>query len=680
MTTASRWRLALRCSAWVSAVFSGAIALYGGWMRRWIADDGLIVLRTVRNILAGNGPVFNAGERVEANTSTVWQYMIAAVGMVSSARLETIAMWLALLCTTAALVIVCLGTAGLYRLSGARPPRRREPGARRAHRVRRRADRRARRRAERGRGAYPGPVVVVPLGSLVYLALPPARDFATSGLEWGLCLLWLAVAWALLVVWSRPRYSGRHGAGAASISGWPVYVLAAWAGLSWLVRPELALYGALIGLLLLATARSVRTVAGICAAALPIPAGYELFRMGYYGLLTPHTAVAKSASGAEWATGWRYVTNLADPYVLWVGLAFVLAAAGVVVLNFSGRVVLPRGQWPQLRRPAVAVGVFALGGLIHLLYVVRVGGDFMHGRMLLLPLFALLAPVSVIPLFDAARPRLAPALGLGLLTFGAWGWSIAAVLHGSSPHTEADPGQFHVVDEREFWTYNTGRALGQPPRQLGDYSTASAMGNFPDAVITAQESHAGMLLGAPVGEHIDQMLWLPLPSTPPTGPSQPDARIPADLAGQRPTIYPTVMGMIGMEAPLDMRVEDTVGLATPLAARQPRMEGARIGHDKALPLAWQIADTATDINSLPNTFDKAQLTAARAALRSPELVELFESYRAPLTWSRFWSNVGFALTQGRHLEISPDPTSYQGQEDPDAQVVWPVTVHLDEPR
>jgi hypothetical protein len=43
-----------------------------GWRQRWIADDGLIMARTVREILAGNGPVFNPGERVEANTSVLW--------------------------------------------------------------------------------------------------------------------------------------------------------------------------------------------------------------------------------------------------------------------------------------------------------------------------------------------------------------------------------------------------------------------------------------------------------------------------------------------------------------------------------------------------------------------------------------------------------------------------------
>ena len=61
-----------------------------------MSDDGLIVLRTVRNLLAGNGPVFNAGERIEANTSTLWQYLITAVAWVTGGRLEDIATALAL--------------------------------------------------------------------------------------------------------------------------------------------------------------------------------------------------------------------------------------------------------------------------------------------------------------------------------------------------------------------------------------------------------------------------------------------------------------------------------------------------------------------------------------------------------------------------------------------------------
>jgi arabinofuranosyltransferase len=41
----------------------------GGWAYHHMNDDGFINLRVVSQIKAGNGPVFNAGERVEAATA-----------------------------------------------------------------------------------------------------------------------------------------------------------------------------------------------------------------------------------------------------------------------------------------------------------------------------------------------------------------------------------------------------------------------------------------------------------------------------------------------------------------------------------------------------------------------------------------------------------------------------------
>ena len=117
----------------------------GAWQRRWIADDGLIVLRTVRNLLAGNGPVFNAGERVEANTSTAWTYLVC---------------------------VLQLAHAGPARVRGAR----RRAGCSRCCAI---VFAHARRRA--GCGAAPGAALLLPAGVLVYIALPPARDYATSG-------------------------------------------------------------------------------------------------------------------------------------------------------------------------------------------------------------------------------------------------------------------------------------------------------------------------------------------------------------------------------------------------------------------------------------------------------------------------------------------------------------------
>lgn len=153
-------------TSWVSAVALAVVFAIGGWQRRWISDDGLIVLRTVRNLLAGNGPVFNAGERVEANTSVVWQYIIYVIAAVSSARLETIAIYTGLVFSVLAIAIAALGSAALHRSPG---------------------------------------VLFVPCGLLLYICLPPARDFATSGLEWGLSIFWIAVLWFLMVYWNNAR-------------------------------------------------------------------------------------------------------------------------------------------------------------------------------------------------------------------------------------------------------------------------------------------------------------------------------------------------------------------------------------------------------------------------------------------------------------------------------------------
>ena len=69
-----------------------------------------------------------------------------------------------------------------------------------------------------------------------------------------------------------------------------------------------------------------------------------------------------------------------------------------------------------------------VSGLLQAIYWIRQGGDFMHGRVLLTPLFCLLAPVAVIPMAlpdGAQMPR-----GAGYLFAGATGvlWLAVASL------------------------------------------------------------------------------------------------------------------------------------------------------------------------------------------------------------------------------------------------------------
>src|SRR5437879_9796476 len=60
---------------WLTAVPAFVPALViavGGWEHRWMDEDAFINLRIVDQIFAGHGPVFNAGERIEAATSPLW--------------------------------------------------------------------------------------------------------------------------------------------------------------------------------------------------------------------------------------------------------------------------------------------------------------------------------------------------------------------------------------------------------------------------------------------------------------------------------------------------------------------------------------------------------------------------------------------------------------------------------
>ncbi|NLE79516.1 MAG: hypothetical protein GX610_08010, partial [Rhodococcus sp.] len=150
-------------------VVASTLMFLGAWERRWIADDGLIVLRTVRNLLAGNGPVFNAGERVETNTSTAWTCIVYAFSWLTEIRLEYVVLTIALVLSTSAIALAMFGTARLYRGTAF---------------------------------GGSGPLLLLPAGVLVYIAVPPARDFATSGLETCLVIFWIALLWWMLVRWA----------------------------------------------------------------------------------------------------------------------------------------------------------------------------------------------------------------------------------------------------------------------------------------------------------------------------------------------------------------------------------------------------------------------------------------------------------------------------------------------
>jgi arabinofuranosyltransferase len=603
------WPLA-RISLWLSIVVVAALWAWGAWQRRWIADDGLIVLRTVRNLLAGNGPVFNAGERVESNTSTLWtflNYFGALIG--GPVRLEYVALALALSLSVAGVVLVMIGTARLF-----------APGL-------------------QGRRA-----LMLPAGALMYIAIPPARDFATSGLENGLVLAWIGLLWWMMVAWSQAPRLQRGG---------PAFTaaLAFVAGLSVLVRPELALVGGLALVMMLVAARDWGSRLLIVVAGGLLPVGYQIFRMGYYGLLFPQTALAKDASGDKWAQGLIYLANFNRPYALWVAAVLVIALAAVLVAaRDTGSLTDAPSNYGRLARriqsPTAVVIFMLVSGLVQALYWIRQGGDFMHGRVLLTPVFCLLAPVSVIPIvlpdiISSARDRAVVLAGASAaLWLGMVGWSLWAA---NSPGMGLDATRVTysgIVDERRFYSQATGNAH---PLTAADYLDYPRM----RAVLTAINNTPDGALLLPSGNYD---VWDVVPAYPPP-PPPPGVSMDTWRRQIAPhTVFFTNLGMLGMNVGLNVRVIDQIGLANPIAAHTARLEDGRIGHDKNLFPDWSVAEGPwlKEHPYVPPYLDEGWIKEAAVALGCPETDAMLDSIRAPLGIRRFVSNVLHALEFTRY--------------------------------
>ncbi|WP_063040585.1 flagellar motor control protein ZomB [Nocardia grenadensis] len=582
------------------AVFAGGILVtvalfaFGGWERRWIADDGLIVLRTVRNLLAGNGPVFNAGERVETNTSTAWTYVVWFFSWLTQGRLEYVVLGVALTLSLLAVLFAMLGTGKLW-----------------------------------------GPAsstLLLPAGALAYISVPPARDYVTSGLENCLVICWIALLWLLLVRWSkaeRPTVPGLLG-------------LAFLAGLAPLIRPEMTVVGGL-ALLLIFFAPMPRSrlrpwlLRGlVVAVAGAVPLLYQIWRMGYYGLPYPNTAVAKDAGGAKWGQGFTYLWDLAGPYYLYVPLT-VLLVAGLVAARAhyvrpdTGTAVDPaagrlRQFRERLRSPSAVVALVLGAAMLLTIYALRVGGDFMHGRMLLPQLFLFLLPVAVLPVrlpeggLRSLTRREAPTFAVLVVALvGTVAWALLA--SGTTAiKTGTHINKSGIVDERIYYVLNTGH---DHPIRAEDYLDYARMRPMVEAI--ENNPDGGLLLNSP-----SFMMWYIAP---------PPLPIPPGGAGH--TVYFLNLGMTSMNVPLDVRVIDPMGLAFPLAAHTDRLTDGRIGHDKSLYADWVIVETGmVDIKPwLPWYMDEDWVKQARVAMSCPDTYALELSYKGPLTFERFKHNL-----------------------------------------
>ncbi len=313
-----------------SRIFLGLVALFCLWAvlsRVWVAEDGYITFRSVENLYAGHGLVYNPGVRTESFTHPLWMMglvLIKGIGL----PLHFGAILLGLLYSGIALAILVF-----------RP------------------------------GREPNGIPIFPFAALALVSISGFRDFATGGMEYSLVYLLTVLLFTGL---EQHRLSER-----------PFY-FASLCALLYLSRPELGLLVTYYSVFILAECVQLRAPRVLqklrwkplfawAGGILLFAGSYHLFRGLYYHDIFPNTYYAKSGLSSYYIQGLRYLaaTLLFAP-ALWIIGGMV---ALFPVFHKTRNILPPRQYFAYFRE----LGVTLILGL----YIVRVGGDFMMFRFFL---------------------------------------------------------------------------------------------------------------------------------------------------------------------------------------------------------------------------------------------------------------------------------------------------------
>lgn len=321
----------------------------------WLCDDAYITFRSVDHLVSGHGLRWNVSERVQAYTHPLWMGLLA-LNAAATGDFEIAPLVLSVSLSLTAVLVLALRIA-----SG------------------------------------PGAAIV----AVSVLTLSRAFvDYSTSGLENPLSHL-LLVCFALAYFEGTERLRDRTER-SERWQSWDSRVLLCFgiAGLAVLCRMDTALLYAPALATLLILRRSPRAV-GLALLALSPLFSWLAFSLFYYGFALPNTVPAKLGTGI--------------PGSALMAQGLVYLRASIVMDPITPVAIAAGGLLGALRRgPGSAL---ALGVLVYLVYVVRIGGDFMAGRHLTLPLLGavilLARSLPRSPLTTAAG--LAASLSLGML-------------------------------------------------------------------------------------------------------------------------------------------------------------------------------------------------------------------------------------------------------------------------
>lgn len=269
----------------------------------------------------------------------------------------------------------------------------------------------------------PGVPVLVGLGPLLLAASYTVASFATAGLE--------TVFAAMLALLAVERAEARKplAAGFASL-------------LAALSHPDHAIFSAVLGGALLLAPDRRKVLPPFLAPFVFVFVPYFFWRWSYYGDLMPNTYYAKSGDLAYFGQGTIYA-------------AVTLVSGGLL----AAAPLAAFGMWATRKTVSARFAMAAVP--LFVVYVMKIGGDFMLGRLFtsVIVLVSVFADVGFRQW--SARSRNALALsGAALAAAGAF--PVAVVAPGEIFHGIADERTFTVIaDFRKMTVRAAGYDLGQ---------------------------------------------------------------------------------------------------------------------------------------------------------------------------------------------------------------------------
>ncbi|HEY0463565.1 MAG TPA: hypothetical protein VGC79_05125, partial [Polyangiaceae bacterium] len=313
-----------------------AIALAALWHATrydFFCDDAFIALRYAQNLIEHHELAYNLGQRVEGFTSPLWVLLISAAGSVG-------------LPLPGATRLLGAGAALLSFWALAEFWDELEPKAPR--------------------------LVLAPAAALAMSA--PFAAWSLGGLETPLYVAFFTLSLARIARDARERdlRSSLH----AGLS----------AALCALCRPEGATLIALGSIAVCFASPALPTrrwhrLLGWFAPIVLLVGGYELFRLRYYGYPLPNTFYVKTSGEGLWQRGVSYLGFAGGEFGWGVVAACLLSVSYLLVQSFRLR------PDPSRHSGRVLVLCSGVAAAIQLLYVARIGGDFLDLYRFLTPLF-----------------------------------------------------------------------------------------------------------------------------------------------------------------------------------------------------------------------------------------------------------------------------------------------------